>query len=120
MPLRAQRFRHLRLQNLVQHRLHQFRQSVLAAQQARQQFLADAHINPSHRFLLSVDQRLDTVHLPIRRSGYPPTRFTAGYGLNPGMVPGWHLTPGRASGELTVVVGYQRNDLRGDGFIQTG
>ncbi len=40
------------------------------------------NINPSHRFLLSVDQRFDTVNLPIRSGGYLHTRFTAVYGLN--------------------------------------
>lgn len=50
VPLGAQRVRHLRFQYLVQYRLHQFRQSIRAAQQTRQQFLAYANINRSHRF----------------------------------------------------------------------
>jgi len=50
VSLRAQRFRDLRLQDLVQYGLHQFRQSVLAAQQTGQQLLACANIDCSHRF----------------------------------------------------------------------
>ncbi|PZP57944.1 MAG: hypothetical protein DI596_08340 [Azospira oryzae] len=50
----------MRLQYLIQHRFHQFRQPILAAQQPRQQLLAYANINPSHRFSPSVVDRLAT------------------------------------------------------------
>jgi hypothetical protein len=50
VPIHAQRLGHLRLQNLVEHRFHQFRQTVLTAQQPWQQILSYVNIISSHRF----------------------------------------------------------------------
>ncbi|MDP2793277.1 MAG: hypothetical protein Q8O25_04210, partial [Sulfurisoma sp.] len=72
MPRRPQRFRHLRLQYLIEHRLHQPCQPILPAQKTWQQFRTYANLILSHRFFSFGYRSSRNVNLPNRSGGYQP------------------------------------------------
>ena len=72
VPRCPQRFRHLRLQYLIEHRLHQLCQSVLPAQKPWQQIRSYVNLIPSHRFFSFGDRSSRNVNLPNRSGGYLP------------------------------------------------
>jgi len=72
VPRSPQRFRHLRLQYLVEHCLHQLCQPILPRQKTWQQVRTYANLIPNHRFFSFGYRSSLNVNLPNRSGGYLP------------------------------------------------